>query len=532
MIILPQVVVYAITLFFTAALFIITWPKRRTLGGNFLLLHLIALAIWVFGLLFEAISQTESSKIFWSQFSYIGFTTASPFLFLFIISYSQQRQLNWRFTSLFLIVPILTTIAAFTNQWHHLLWTNYHWGSNQYNVLIYDHGAIFYLHLVYIYTLALFGLGILAKKIFHSKPPFRSQLIVIFIGGLFPLLSGSLYSFGIDPVQGMDISAFGFLFTNIALILGFSYYQLLDLVPVAQDVLIRQVQDGIMVVDWQDRIVDINKRAFDVLHLPHENLIGKKYQDVLPWGLDLPKMNDRFIPTEYCLSETDHLYVDLQVSSLSPHTNQPAGYLFVFRDISLRKQTELQLKKANESLQKQIHETNRLQVMLKEQATHDSLTGLYNRREMDKVLNQILLQSQKQESRFSIMVMDIDHFKEINDQFGHQTGDGILRQFGQAIIQSTRSNDFSFRLGGDEILVVFPGMSIEEAQKKANLFREMLQNIVVEKNNNRVSTTISIGIAEYPTHGEDVQDLINGADRALYRAKEKGRNQVLIADPL
>ena len=126
--------------------------------------------------------------------------------------------------------------------------------------------------------------------------------------------------------------------------------------------------------------------------------------------------------------------------------------------------------------------------------------------------------------------MDIDHFKEINDQFGHQAGDSILQQFGQAILQATRDSDYSFRLGGDEVLVAFPGMTIAEAKRKANLFRETLQSIVIERDNARVSTTVSIGIAEYPTHGDNVQVLINRADRALYRAKEKGRNQVLVAD--
>ena len=76
------------------------------------------------------------------------------------------------------------------------------------------------------------------------------------------------------------------------------------------------------------------------------------------------------VPTEYCLSEPENYYVDLQVSSLTPHASSPAGYLLAFRDISIRKQTELQLKKANASLQKQIQETNRLQEMLKSQATH------------------------------------------------------------------------------------------------------------------------------------------------------------------
>jgi diguanylate cyclase (GGDEF)-like protein len=125
--------------------------------------------------------------------------------------------------------------------------------------------------------------------------------------------------------------------------------------------------------------------------------------------------------------------------------------------------------------------------------------------------------------------MDIDHFKEINDQFGHQTGDNLLEEYGNAIRLATRKNDYSSRLGGDEILMAFQNMTIEEAAIKAGKIRQKLQMITIEKDGNSISASVSIGIATYPLNGTSVNELISWADRALYAAKDKGRNQVVLA---
>jgi diguanylate cyclase (GGDEF)-like protein len=360
-------------------------------------------------------------------------------------------------------------------------------------------------------------------------PPFRSQLIIIFISGIFPLVSGSLYAFNINPVQGMDISSFGFLLTDIMLSLGFAHYQLLDLVPVARDTLIREIQDGIIVLDWKNRIVEINQNAKILLNLVGENPIGKNYQELINFPIDLLQMSHQGFSSEYCLSPETNKYIELQVSNLAPLSSSPPGYLLVIRDISIRKQVELKLKQANEDLQKQIDEINHLQEMLKDQATHDSLTNLNNRRLMDEVIAHQLEQAHIHGKPFSILVLDIDHFKNINDYYGHQIGDTMLAEIGKCILSLTRLDDFACRIGGDEILMAFQNMGSKAANKKAEEIRKKLQSIVLNRESLLISTTVSIGIATFPEDGNSTKELINRADQAMYVAKEKGRNQVIAA---
>jgi diguanylate cyclase (GGDEF)-like protein len=346
---------------------------------------------------------------------------------------------------------------------------------------------------------------------------------------LFPLVSGTLYALNLNLVPGMDISSFGFLLTNLLLSLGFSHYQLLDLVPVARDTLIKRVQDGMIVVDWKCRIVEINKNAIDLLSISVANPIGSIYQTLIPWQLDLYELSRQSQPSEFDLGEPVKRYFEVQVTSLAPQSTTPPGYLLVLRDISLHKETEFQLKKANEDLQDRIDKINQLQQLLKDQATHDSLTGLYNRRLTDEVLNRLLEEGRQSHQPISLLVMDIDHFKDINDRFGHQAGDELLEKYGKCILTATRKVDFSCRLGGDEMLIAFQNMSSQEAEKKADSIRQKLQAIVVKKENQSVATTVSIGIATYPQNGDSIKELINWADQALYMAKEKGRNQVVLA---
>ena len=127
------------------------------------------------------------------------------------------------------------------------------------------------------------------------------------------------------------------------------------------------------------------------------------------------------------------------------------------------------------------------------------------------------------------MIIDIDHFKKTNDEYSHQVGDSILEEFGKCIIASTRADDFSARLGGDEFLIAFQKMPLQATLKKAEIIRQKLEGIFILKENLRISTTVSIGIATYPMHGNSVIELLGRADEALYKAKEKGGNQVVLA---
>ncbi|MCJ7771746.1 MAG: GGDEF domain-containing protein, partial [Desulfobacterales bacterium] len=137
------------------------------------------------------------------------------------------------------------------------------------------------------------------------------------------------------------------------------------------------------------------------------------------------------------------------------------GTFGISKDITVRKIADDKLRLQANSLQEQIQEINLLQDQLRDHATRDTLTGLSNRRLMDTVLNQQLEQCKRFKQTFNIVIIDIDNFKDINDNYGHQAGDDILEKLGKCILSLTRADDFSGRLGGDEILMAFQKMPVK-----------------------------------------------------------------------
>jgi diguanylate cyclase (GGDEF)-like protein len=156
----------------------------------------------------------------------------------------------------------------------------------------------------------------------------------------------------------------------------------------------------------------------------------------------------------------------------------------------------------------------------------DSLTGLYNRTQLPEVLARELARSQRHERRFSILMIDIDHFKRFNDAHGHQAGDELLRQFAGILKGSIRACDFAARFGGEEFLVLLTETDPEGAFRLAESLRGSAEAL---RPHGEARFTISIGVASYPQNGDDVESLIRQADDALYDSKRMGRNQVVAA---
>jgi diguanylate cyclase len=166
------------------------------------------------------------------------------------------------------------------------------------------------------------------------------------------------------------------------------------------------------------------------------------------------------------------------------------------------------------------------------QANQDALTGLFNRRYFDDTLSREIARAEREGSTISLMVLDVDHFKRINDSHGHDTGDEVLRLLGQHIGQSARQGDVACRLGGEEFCVLYPGMSLDKAYARAEQLRQRLAQNDIPTPSGPLSVTASIGLAEYPSDGGSGPSLLAAADQALYAAKRAGRDRVLMFQSL
>lgn len=189
--------------------------------------------------------------------------------------------------------------------------------------------------------------------------------------------------------------------------------------------------------------------------------------------------------------------------------------------------TRMKLRASEQSLQRQLEETSVLQSQLKEQALRDSLTGLFNRYRLTEVLNREIERCKRSRQALSLVLIDIDHFKSINDRWGHQTGDEVLRQVAQRLMGNIRAGDWCFRYGGEEFLLILPGADRTAAWHKADMLRQSFAMLSLRSGDHDVVVSISAGLSTYPDQGVDMDALIGNADQALYQAKRQGRNRVV-----
>jgi diguanylate cyclase (GGDEF)-like protein len=157
----------------------------------------------------------------------------------------------------------------------------------------------------------------------------------------------------------------------------------------------------------------------------------------------------------------------------------------------------------------------------------DSLTGLYNRRYFDLYLEKTIPYSQKGNTPLLLIMLDIDYFKKVNDNHGHQGGDEALKQISEIIKNNVKQSDAYVRFGGEEFAIVLPNTDVTEGIRLAENIRKAVEQSSFTYKNKQISITISIGLSKYD--GETAQEFIEKADKALYRAKKNGRNQVVFS---
>jgi diguanylate cyclase (GGDEF)-like protein/PAS domain S-box-containing protein len=174
----------------------------------------------------------------------------------------------------------------------------------------------------------------------------------------------------------------------------------------------------------------------------------------------------------------------------------------------------------------------RLREALRTQSIKDALTGLYNRRYLEEMLEREIRRSVRAGHSLGILMIDLDHFKKFNDTYGHDAGDTVLREAASFLSRSIRIEDTACRFGGEEFVIILPTADLNASQARAERIRSKLCELtVLHQGTSLGKITISVGVADLPLHGTSPKELLEAADAALYRAKREGRDRVVVADP-
>lgn len=513
---------------------VVAW-RRSVPGLMSLTLLLLAMGIWAGFYAIEWLSLPTPAKDILPSITYIGVVAVPGLFLIFALGFSNHENfISTRLIIGLCIEPIITLLLVWTNAYHHLIFVSpIHRVSHVFTQPEIIHGYWYYVNLGYSYVVIAMGIAALVNGYVRSHPSTKRQYSLILAAASVPWM-GNMIGELFLPRIAFDITPLWFGFSAVLFTYSVLRNRFVDIISVARSRLIESMSDGVLVLDMQNRIVDINPEMEHLLNHNPASFLGMPASEVLESWLDQTEsvLTGEKTRSELRLPNSPSRYLDVRVTPLFDKHQHLKGRLMVFRDITDRKQVEKELRQANDRLQSHLIEIGTLQSKLRAQAIRDPLTNLFNRRYLDETVDRELARAAREHYPVCVIMMDLDHFKRVNDTYGHAAGDQVLKALADTLVSRNRRGDFACRFGGEEFVVVMPNIDIDVAHKRAEDLRVRLNSLNIPYEQFCLNTTVSIGIACYPSNGDERESLLRAADRAMYAAKKAGRNHILTYDAL
>jgi PAS domain-containing protein len=332
---------------FAALTAMLAWPRRTAPGARPLIAYSIAVILWTAPYAVHWLLTDLTARYFWLDATYLGAATISvPFL-IFALEYT-GHAVNRRTLAALCIVPALTLLALFTDNWHGLFY-----GGLRTPGLIFPGGAIFLLNVGYGYTLTIISLVVMLRAFRQGPLVQRRQMGLALLGVFVPFIINIIMFADLNPFKDLDLTPLGFTVTGLFFAAGLLRYGLFDLVPIARGVLIEHLPDGVLVLDQQQRIIDLNPAASRLLDRAGEQLIGRTPPQVIDhWPIATSSTDQAATPIELTLPAGR--VAEARLSTLLDPRGQRQGDVILLRDITKRKRAEAALQQLNASLETQV----------------------------------------------------------------------------------------------------------------------------------------------------------------------------------
>ncbi|WP_297844900.1 diguanylate cyclase [Pseudomonas sp.] len=501
-------------------------PRREGPGRRDLIGFLWATVWWSGCAMTENLPLPADYRLVFGNLAWFSVTLA-PLLACFLLwssTFGSRRPVSTTLRAIAIAVSLGVCLVAFINP-AHSMYQQVIASPNDNGPLHYVHGLFFYLTVSVLYIIVLLTMAITAWAQRRLSARRRRIHVGIVLAISVPLVASAFYATGMLLVFAYDPTPFTFLLTAPLLAWLLAYNDLCDPLPIARRALLDVLTDSVIILDNDGRIVDLNQAAYNLAQVPPRPL-GTVFSKLSYWqqtvnsSLAQPRQ-----PISVRLPLDPPQYFELTTTVLED-SGVVAGHLLLLRDMTHRQETENRLQATLDALNVQLADNLVLQADLHGQARRDPLTGLYNRRELEEALPSILSDAMQFSRPVSVAMIDLDHFKQINDNYGHVFGDSVLKVFATHLSHISRKNDLLYRLGGEEFLAVLPDTTPLEAAEVVGRWLESCRSgLMVE--GQLLFIAFSAGINAVPTPESDLEMLVAHADNATYMAKRRGRNQVV-----
>jgi diguanylate cyclase (GGDEF)-like protein/PAS domain S-box-containing protein len=481
----------------------LVWQHRSMRGGLAFFAMALTASLWAFteGLSFVGLHAEAIHRIW--QIQYLGVVSTPVLLSVFALQYvGFGRWLTPAVLAAVGLFPLAVFVAVWVNDGVPWVWARLSWDlTTPFPTLASYHGPLVWLLLAYDYALLAGVGGVLFFRRLSQPLPQRRQINLLLWTGAIPMLASAVYMARIVPLRNMDLAPLAFNISMLVLAWGVLRERIFSLVPMARHEVYQSLDDAVFVLDPQHAVVDLNPAAIRLFGFDPRKVNRVPLIDLIPAAQGLLSRGRGEV-----VIRIDGHWFDVHLSTLYSQEKIAVGFLLVWRDVTRFKALEAELTRL---------------------ATIDSLTGLMNHRQFCDSAEQLLAQARRHQRALSLFMLDLDHFKQINDGYGHQQGDAVLIAVAEVCRLVLRASDVVGRLGGEEFAVLLPDTPEPAAQEVAN---RLLQAIRQLQFSGDLRISASIGIACLDKSGQSFDVLLGQADAALYRAKAQGRDRAVLAE--
>ena len=351
---------YSIVLIFTAfssfLAAVYVWRHRPASGAAPLAIFLMGATLWSGGYAFEIANTTLEAKLFWVRIEYIGIVLAPTMLLFLVLQYTGKDK-NFRpgHHLLLAVEPVIILLLKWTNTAHGLIWTS--WDLTFDNGLYHidnEYGVVFWIHTAYSYLILAAGMVLLVQAYRRASSIYRSQVGIMITAALVPWFANALYLFGLNPFPQLDLTPFAFTITGLMITWGLFRYKLFDLTPVAREVIIENLPDGVIVLDTEERILDINPTAQVIINKSNEEVLGKPAREVLAfWPELIAELQDssQNLRQISLLTGEDKRYFNLRISPVYDRRQKRSGQTILLHDNTANRLAQEELRILSRAVQ-------------------------------------------------------------------------------------------------------------------------------------------------------------------------------------
>ncbi|RED55546.1 histidine kinase N-terminal 7TM domain-containing diguanylate cyclase [Cohnella lupini] len=486
--------------------------KRKEIpGSRTFIVYLAVQTIYIFAYAFQLSSDTIVEIKRWTIVEYVGISFA-PVLGIIVILRYIDRPISRSLAASLFVIPVITMIMVSTNDYHHLFYKTIEFRDGIpgpfTEVTI---GEWYIVHGAFTFGSLLAGVVLLASQWRKTKRAYRKQLATLICGQFLPMIAAFVYLMGITP-SGTDPVPFVMCITSGMYIWAIATTRMLTIVPIAKESIFESMREGVIVLDYAGRLIDFNGAVGRMLPGLNAGLIGTKLEESWP-GLTGSPYPDVYSPDqaqEAVVEKEDGspAYYQIRSSVVRSRGGEQAGSLLMLIDVTEQKLLQEQL------------------TML---AYYDGMTKIYNRTQFLKRSKEILREGSDRKEPTSFILFDIDSFKQVNDTYGHDTGDQVIVHVVTVCQQIINADMLFARYGGEEFVLALPNSTLQEAGAIAESIRAKLEGTPLVTSHGQIVVTSSFGVSQSSEDGQSLQHLLRDADAALYEAKRSGRNRVGLA---